>query len=171
MGDGRLMSHYEDPTGPDTFWETEPRREPPLLGYVVTNINGRDEYRLEGPYGAQVDFDYARHGRALLKRMEEARETMKNTGKFESLGNKVGALVDEKNAAYGNSFGKCADFLKTLYPDGIRPDQFTDMLCVVRIFDKMMRIATNKGAFDESPYKDIAGYALLGLEKDSPQSS
>lgn len=84
-------------------------------------------------------------------------------GKFKELGNRVGQLVDEKNAAYGNSFGEAGEFLKILYPNGIRPDQYTDMLCVVRIFDKMKRIATKKDAFGESPYQDIVGYGLLGL--------
>jgi len=86
--------------------------------------------------------------------------------KYEELAARVGKLVDEKNAAYGNSFAKVSDFLKILYPDGIKPEQYTDVLCIVRIFDKLMRIATKKGAFNESPWTDIAGYALLGLQKD-----
>lgn len=65
---------------------------------------------------------------------------------FSELGCQIGKLVDEKNAAYGNSFAKCGDFLKLLYPDGIRPDQYEDALCLVRIFDKQMRIATDKNA-------------------------
>ena len=40
------------------------------------------------------------------------------------------------------------------------------MLCVVRIFDKLKRIATQKNAFSESPYQDIVGYGLLGTERD-----
>jgi hypothetical protein len=84
------------------------------------------------------------------------------TGKYETLGQAIGALVDEKNAAYGDAFGKTGDFLKLLYPDGIRPEQYADALCIVRIFDKLMRIANKKDAFGESPYKDIAGYSLLG---------
>lgn len=39
------------------------------------------------------------------------------------------------------------------------------MLCIVRIFDKLMRIANKKDAFAESPYADLAGYALLGEKK------
>lgn len=88
-------------------------------------------------------------------------------GKYKNLANEIGELVDEKNAAYGNSFGEVGDFLKILYPNGISPDQYTDALCVVRIFDKLKRIASNKGAFGESPYRDIVGYGLLGLEKDT----
>jgi hypothetical protein len=87
-------------------------------------------------------------------------------GKYEQLGRKIGCLVDSKNAAYGNSFDQAGDFLRLLYPNGIRPDQYGDMLCVVRIFDKLKRIATKKDAFGESPYQDIVGYGLLGTERD-----
>lgn len=87
-------------------------------------------------------------------------------GKYEKLATEIGALVDEKNKAYGNSFSDAGEFLKLLYPDGIPPEKFTDMLCVVRIFDKLKRIATKKDAFGESPYGDIVGYGLLGLFKD-----
>jgi hypothetical protein len=83
---------------------------------------------------------------------------------FWQLGAKIGNLVDKKNAAYGDSFAKSGAFLRLLYPDGIRPDQYDDALCLIRIFDKQMRIATAKNAFGESPYGDIGGYALLGLK-------
>lgn len=92
-------------------------------------------------------------------------------GKYQDLANRIGQLVDEKNAAYGNSFGEAEDFLKILYPDGVPPEKYADMLCVVRIFDKLKRIATKKDAFGESPYGDIAGYALLGLEKAEREQS
>ena len=82
---------------------------------------------------------------------------------FKELGERIGALVEEKNKAYGSSFDKAGEFLKLLYPDGIKPEQYTDMLCLVRIFDKQMRIATDKDALGESPYADITGYGLLGL--------
>jgi len=83
-------------------------------------------------------------------------------GRYEQLGREVGALVDEKQRAYGNSFGKAGDFLKLLYPTGLRPEQYGDALALVRIFDKCMRIATDKDALGESPFRDIAGYGLLG---------
>jgi hypothetical protein len=80
------------------------------------------------------------------------------------LAEQIGKLVEEKNAAYGSSFDKTGDFLKLLYPNGVNINQYNDMLCLVRIFDKLMRIANDKGAFSEEPYKDIMGYALLGLK-------
>ena len=83
----------------------------------------------------------------------------------------VGALVTEKNAAYGDSFATCGQFLQLLYPAGIRVDQYTDALAMVRIFDKQKRIATRKDAFGESPYRDIAGYGLLGAVKDERRPS
>lgn len=87
-------------------------------------------------------------------------------GKYQELGDQIGALVDDKNAAYGDAFSKCGEFLKLLFPNGIKPEQYSDALCLVRVFDKQMMIATRKDAFGESPYKDIAGYGLLGAMKD-----
>ncbi len=83
---------------------------------------------------------------------------------YAALGKEIGELVNEKQRAYGNSFGKAGDVLKILYPDGIEPDQYDDALCIVRILDKLFRIATDKDALGESPYRDIAGYGLLGAE-------
>lgn len=83
-------------------------------------------------------------------------------GIYEALGAELGRLTDEKNAAYGSSFSKTADFFRLLYPDGIRPEQYGDALLLARVFDKCMRIANQKDAFGESPYRDLVGYGLLG---------
>lgn len=85
---------------------------------------------------------------------------MKN---YQQLGSDLGKLVDEKQAAYGDSFGNAGKILAALYPNGVRPDQMDDMLAIVRIVDKMFRIANQKDAFNENPFKDIAGYGLLGM--------
>jgi|TARA_Y100001970_G_scaffold288085_1_gene414393 hypothetical protein len=86
--------------------------------------------------------------------------------KFEKIGTDIGKLVDEKNAAYGSSFEKSEQILKVLYPEGIKPDQYKDMLAITRIVDKLFRIATKKDAFGENPFKDIAGYGILGIAND-----
>jgi len=86
--------------------------------------------------------------------------------RFEEIAAEVGRLVTEKNAAYGDSFAKCGDFLRLLYPLGIQPEQYEDALAVVRVFDKLMRIATDKDALGESPWRDIAGYGVLGAAAD-----
>ncbi len=81
---------------------------------------------------------------------------------YEDLGKTIGALVDEKQKAYGDSFGKAGPIMKILYPSGISVDKLKDALVVVRIIDKLSRIATDKDALGESPFMDIAGYGLLG---------
>ena len=85
---------------------------------------------------------------------------------FASLGESVGQLVSEKQAAYGDSFSRAHEILRVLYPDGITVAQYKDMLALTRIIDKMFRIANAKDAFGESPYRDIAGYGLLGMSGD-----
>jgi hypothetical protein len=90
---------------------------------------------------------------------------------YEELATAIGALVDEKDKAYGSAWKAVAAFLKLLYPDGIKPEQYQDAMLLVRIFDKQMRIAHNAGAFGESPYRDIAGYGLLGSTLDEERKS
>lgn len=85
---------------------------------------------------------------------------------YEKIALEVAQMVAEKNVAYGNAFAKAGDFLALLYPDGIKPNQYQDMLMICRIFDKLMRIANKKDAFDENPYKDIIGYGILGASED-----
>tara|TARA_R110002020_G_scaffold47280_4_gene134535 strand:- start:506 stop:808 length:303 start_codon:yes stop_codon:yes gene_type:complete len=89
--------------------------------------------------------------------------------RFEKIGTEIGKLVDEKNTAYGSAFEKSEEILKVLYPDGIKPKQYKDMLAVTRIVDKLFRIATQKEAFGESPFKDIAGYGILGVANDKKE--
>lgn len=79
---------------------------------------------------------------------------------------KVAKLVREKQAAYGDSFSKSKEVLKLLYPNGIQPSEYGHLLTIVRVVDKLFRIATQKDAFGESPWKDINGYSLLELVKE-----
>ena len=72
-------------------------------------------------------------------------------------------LTADKNEAYGNSFEDSPYILRKLYPNGVQPDQYEDFLAIVRILDKLKRVATNKNAFGENPWKDIAGYGLVQL--------
>lgn len=81
----------------------------------------------------------------------------------------LGSLLEEKNKAYGSAFSKSSEVLKILYPNGIEPDQYTDLLLTTRILDKLFRIATDKSAFNEEPWKDIAGYGLLGVYKEQKE--
>lgn len=83
-------------------------------------------------------------------------------------GKQIGELVQIKNEMYGDAFNKSGEFLEILYPDGIRPDQYKDMLAVVRIFDKLMRVANgNQG--NENAFMDIAGYGILKSIEDKTE--
>lgn len=89
--------------------------------------------------------------------------------RFEQIGVEVGRLVAEKQTAYGDSFGKSGDVMRILYPNGIPPEKLDDALTVVRVLDKLFRIATDRDALGESPWKDVLGYAMLSVaraEKD-----
>lgn len=92
-------------------------------------------------------------------------ERVDRVDRYESLGKSIGELVARKQAAYGDSFGRSGQVMSILYPHGISPDQMHDALAVVRIVDKLFRIATDKNALGESPYRDIAGYGLLGAAR------
>ena len=72
-------------------------------------------------------------------------------------------LVTKKQIAYGDSFGQSKRIMEALYPKGILPEQYQDVLAMIRIIDKLFRLANKKFAFDEDPWQDIAGYALLSL--------
>lgn len=87
-------------------------------------------------------------------------------GIYEQVGKELGQLVEEKNAAYGDSFGQANKILEALYPNGVQPEQYLDLLAIVRVVDKLFRIANKKDAFGESPWRDICGYAILGVAND-----
>ena len=52
-----------------------------------------------------------------------------------------------------------------MFPDGIEPEQYDDLLTIARILDKLFRIANNKDAFEENPWRDICGYSLLSMKR------
>ena len=89
---------------------------------------------------------------------------------FEHLAEELGALVASKNRAYGNAAANSGAILAILYPNGVAAHQYADALIMVRVLDKLSRIAqrgrdgADKGG--ESPWQDIAGYGLIGLRQD-----
>lgn len=90
--------------------------------------------------------------------------------KYKQKGTEIGALVEQKNQAYGDSFTKSGEILHILYPKGIEIEQYPDMLTMVRIIDKLFRIATNKDVFRDAPWIDIAGYAILKAAQEENEN-
>lgn len=91
----------------------------------------------------------------------------------------VASLVSEKQKAYGNSVDKVERVIEVLmeqYDNGdgtytIPKELIPHLLYQVRILDKQNRVFTNPQGdlMDESPYKDILGYALLMLAKQEKE--
>jgi len=77
-------------------------------------------------------------------------------------------LLEKKNKAYGNSFNKTSEHLKLLFPDGVVPEQYSDLMFIVRVLDKLSRIANSsllppeEGRLDA--YLDCNGYTFLGIK-------
>ena len=89
---------------------------------------------------------------------------------FAKIGQEVGKLVTDKQKAYGDSFGRSGECLRQMFPEGIKPHQYDDLLTIARILDKLFRIANDPDAFSENPYQDIVGYGLLGMKRHGKQS-
>lgn len=86
---------------------------------------------------------------------------------FQKIADDVGHLVTKKNIAYGSAYLVQGKFLRLLFPEGVHPDRYEDLLLIVRIFDKQMRLARRLDMSGESPYQDISGYGILGVDLDS----
>ena len=88
---------------------------------------------------------------------------------FNKIGEEVGKLVGEKQKAYGDAFGRSGECLRQMFPKGIKPSQYDDLLTIARILDKLFRIANDPEAFSENPYQDIVGYGILGMNRHDEQ--
>lgn len=88
---------------------------------------------------------------------------------YEQIGQTIGKLVAKKNAAYGDSHAVSGRVLAMMIED-LNHEQLhnaiPDILTVVRILDKLMRILHEPEAFGESPWEDIAGYAILKVKEN-----
>ena len=81
------------------------------------------------------------------------------------LGKDIGEIVAKKNLEYGDSFAQSGEILKILYADGVKKEQYGDVLFIARILDKLFRVASStpedRAEWGESPGFDIAGYGIL----------
>lgn len=82
---------------------------------------------------------------------------------YEEIGQRIGKLVAEKQKAYGNSYGNSGKILEILFPNGVKPEQYTELLAICRVVDKLFRLANDPHYGGESPWGDIVGYGLLRL--------
>lgn len=85
--------------------------------------------------------------------------------KIKKIAADISQLVEEKQDAYGNAFERTAQILSILYPNGIGVEQLQDAALLVRVLDKICRIAHDNETMGESPWRDICGYSLLALQR------
>lgn len=87
---------------------------------------------------------------------------------YHTTANALADLVASKQIQYGDSATRAQAIAAILYPNGVSIGQYKDMLLVIRVIDKLSRIATSGDGTDaggENPWQDIGGYALLGMAR------
>jgi hypothetical protein len=82
---------------------------------------------------------------------------------FLKIAQDVAVMLVDKNESYGNSYAKVGELMKILFPNGVPIDRMQEALVITRVLDKLGRLANSPEAFGESPWRDIAGYAILQL--------
>lgn len=84
---------------------------------------------------------------------------------YRRISGEIAETVIKKQAAYGDSFGRSGEIMRILYPSGISLEKLADALTIVRVVDKLFRVATDRDALGENPWVDIQGYSLLAAER------
>ena len=90
---------------------------------------------------------------------------------FQQVGGSVADLLTQKRISYGDSYSLSTHILALLYPHGITTLDYGNLLAILRIVEKLFRAAKSSDPDGESPFFDIAGYAMLVLateERDKP---
>lgn len=86
--------------------------------------------------------------------------------RYLAFGERLARMVASKQIAYGDSFRHTRKVLAILFPNGVTVERYGDLLTITRIIDKLFRVANQKGYGGESPYEDIAGYAIRAACED-----
>ena len=78
----------------------------------------------------------------------------------------VVVVVEEKNREYGSAFQKVSEILNILFPNGIPTNKYHDVAILIRVLDKIYRIASaNDKNVKKDAWLDITGYGLLRLSE------
>ena len=85
-------------------------------------------------------------------------------GKWQTIADDMTSLLKAKRDSYGNNLACTPEIMKLMYPSGITHEQLDDFLILVRMVDKMFRIANGANfKLGEDAWKDLAGYAMCVL--------
>jgi hypothetical protein len=130
-------------------------------------------------YQAEVDFVEGGSEVVGIDKLKPSDQTqaepqIEKLGKFTELAYGIGEFTDMKNQQYGSSVDATFGMMKVLMERYKNDDNtytipeslLEHILLQVRIMDKLNRIFNNpSGEGDsESPYRDLAGYSLIGID-------
>ena len=80
---------------------------------------------------------------------------------LESISRDVVGVVKEKNREYGSAFQKVSEILTILFPNGIPTNKYHDVAILIRVLDKVCRIASaNDKDVKKDAWLDLTGYGL-----------
>jgi len=152
---------------------------------VLSDSSSKDLYRSNSDFGFdfgwinQEDFLAAIKAERILDRIisknklpfkrttaeQDDRIHMELDTPLRAIAIELSQMLEEKNKSYGDSYGRCHKILNELWPNGVEFKDYHKLLAVTRVIDKLFRIANDEKAFSEDPWRDIAGYAMLMINK------
>lgn len=135
----------------------------------VDYLHGQAEIMFEDSGFIVVGFETLRE-----KEIDNVTKHTVQLDKFTTIGLQIGKFTDEKNKQYGSSVDATYEMIKVLMERYKNEDNtytipeslLQHILLQVRMMDKQNRIFNNpSGEGDsESPYNDLAGYSLIGID-------
>lgn len=75
----------------------------------------------------------------------------------------VAEMLERKSEEYDAPYDSDNDFLKIMYPNGVAPDKYADMVLCLRLYDTLKKL-TKSG--DTKYIEYIAGYGILAMCED-----
>ena len=106
-----------------------------------------------------------KYSKKVKKTKRTKKEEPVTNNSFQELASELAEMLTEKNRKYGDSYARMAHVLPIFYPEGVPGNHLLDAVFILRIVDKLMRIASAQKDDDEDPVMDIAGYAILRMRE------
>jgi hypothetical protein len=110
-------------------------------------------------------------GECIEVRARLKEDEVSESQSYEALAGEIGRLTDTKSKQYGDSAERAEKIMKVLYPNGVPVEAFRNALLIVRMCDKLCRIATQDttgvDGGGEDAWRDMAGYSLIGAKRNT----
>jgi hypothetical protein len=80
--------------------------------------------------------------------------------RFKEKALEVAEMLERKSEEYDAPYDSDNEFLKIMYPDGVPPNQYSNMVLCLRLYDTLKKL-TKTG--DTKYIEYIAGYGILAM--------